>query len=156
MTTPPPSDPFAPEPGRSSAPQSGSWSSSGSWPQPGSAPQPGYGYQHGSVPQPGSYGPPPHAWGGAPQTESKAVIALVCAIGAFVVLPVVPAIAALFLASSARRDIESSGGRLTGEGLVTAAKVIAWVHLVLAVLAVVALVLFFASAFGVAAVAAVA
>ena len=115
-------------------------------PQYGSVPQ------YGSAPQYGGYGPPPQAWGGAPQTESKAIIALVCAIGAFVVFPVVPAIAALFLASSARRDIETSGGRLTGEGLVTAAKVISWIHLVLAVLVVVAFVLFFASAFTFAAV----
>ena len=36
---------------------------------------------------------------------------------------------ALALCPSARRKIESSGGALTGEGLVTAAKIVAWINI---------------------------
>lgn len=97
-------------------------------------PPPGYGQQPSGFPGPGYQGQ---------STDSKAIIALVCAIGSFVVFPVVPAIVALVLAPQARRDIAASGGRLTGEGLVTAAKVIAWINLVLCLLAVLGFVLLF-------------
>ena len=43
-------------------------------------------------------------------------------------------VAALALASSATNEIRSSGGWITGEGLVTAAKVVAWINIGLAVL----------------------
>ena len=97
----------------------------------------------------GGYGPPPQAWDapggpvrpGAPQTETKAIIALVCAIGSWVVLPLAPAIVALVLAGQARRDIEASGGWLTGDGLVTASKVVAWANIVLSLLVVVVVLL---------------
>lgn len=51
------------------------------------------------------------------------------AILSFVVCPVIPAIAALVVASTAKRNIEASGGALEGDGLVTAARVLAWIHL---------------------------
>ena len=124
MTTPPPSDPFGAAPGGQPAPGD----------QPGSAP---------------GYGPPPQQWqarppSGQPRTEPKAVVALVCAIAAWVAFPVLPAIAALLLGSSARRDIAASGCALTGDGMVTAAKVVAWANLVLSLLGLVAIVLFIA------------
>ncbi len=95
--------------------------------QQGYGPRPGYG------PAPG-YGTPPPGWGqppyGGPQeTSSKAVVALVCAIASFVVLPLFPAIAALVVSSGATREIDASGGRLTGRGLVTGAKVTAWANI---------------------------
>ncbi len=103
-------------------------------------PTPGPGWAGGGpVPPPAdwrAYGPPPRQ-----ETESKAIIALVCAVASFVVLPLVPAVVALVLASSARERIDASGGWLTGEGLVTAARVIAWVNIVLSVLLVGAVVL---------------
>jgi hypothetical protein len=77
----------------------------------------------------GPQGPPARQ-----ETESKAIIALVCAIGSFLVFPLVPAIVALVLASSARERIDASGGWLTGDGLVTAARVIAWCNIGLSVL----------------------
>lgn len=92
----------------------------------------------------GGYGPPPGdaqaAYELAPQTETKAVVALVLAIGSYLLLPVLGAIAALVLAGSARRDIDASGGRLTGRGLVTASRVLAWIHLALFVLAIIGVV----------------
>jgi hypothetical protein len=126
VTTPPPQDPFGSPPG---------WG------------QGQYGQGQYGQGQPGEYGPTPQAWGGAgyggpTQTEIKAVIALVLAIASWLLFPLIPAIAALFVGSAARRDIEASAGRLTGDGLVTAAKVVAWINiglslagLVLAVLA---------------------
>lgn len=95
---------------------------------------------------PTGYGPPPGygpggGWGGGPQqTDAKAIVALVLAIGSFVVLPFLPAVAALFVASSSRRDIDAAGGRLTGAGLVTAARVISWVNIGLCIAGVVLIV----------------
>ena len=151
MTTPGPQDPYGPPPG---------------WGQPPSGQQPGqqsgqqygqpygqpYGQQPGYGPPPPGWspaGPPPPGWDGAPQTESKAIAVLVLGIASFLVLPVIPAVVALALAPAARRTIRESGGRLTGEGLVTGGVVAAWVNIGLAVLAmlIVFLVLvFFASA----------
>jgi len=48
-------------------------------------------------------------------------------------VPFIGAIAALFLARSARRDILASGGRLTGLSFCTWATVLSWVHLVFVV-----------------------
>ncbi len=134
MSTPP-EQPYGPPPGQPSAP-------------PPSYGQPSYGQP--SYGQP-SYGPPaPGGWtgggaggwsSGVPETSSRAVVALVCAIGSFVVLPFVPAVVALVLAPGARREIEASRGRVVGLGLVRAAVVLAWVDVALCVLAVVALVL---------------
>ena len=89
--------------------------------------------------------PPPPTWGATPppwypsapppQTEGKAIAALVCAIASFVILPVVPAIVAVVLASSARKDIAASGGRLTGDSLAVTSLVIAWINIGLLALA---------------------
>jgi hypothetical protein len=40
----------------------------------------------------------------------------------------------LIVGSNAKKSIQSSGGRKTGEGLVTAANVIAWINLALCAL----------------------
>lgn len=74
----------------------------------------------------------------APRTSGSAIAALVLAIASFVVCPVIAAIVALVLAASANREIRESGGWISGEGLVTAAKVIAWIHLALVITAVLA------------------
>jgi hypothetical protein len=113
----------------------------------GQGPQ-GYGAQGYGAPGygPPGYGPPP-GWGaGPPQTETRAVIALVLAVMSFVVCPFVPAVVALVLAGGAQRSIEASGGRLTGLGLVKAARITSWIHLGLCALALVAVVLLVAVA----------
>ncbi len=99
-------------------------------------PPPPYGSApYGSAP----YGTPP-PYGGAgygyqpympPQTEGSAVAALVCSIVSFVICPVIPAIAALVITPGARRKIDASNGRLTGLGLLTAAKWVSWINIVL-------------------------
>jgi len=141
VTTPPPQDPFA-----SQAPAGQPGYGQPGYGQPGYG-QPGYGQPGYGQPAPGGYGPPPQPWGGpggpgrAPQTESKAIIALVCAIGSWLLFPVLPAIAALVVGANARRDIAASGGWLTGDGMVTAARVIAWANIAVSVLVLVLLVL---------------
>jgi len=85
------------------------------WPaQQGWGQQPGYGPGYGYLPQ---------------ETEQTAVWALVLSIASWLVLPVVLAIVALVLASGAKRNIAASGGYKSGEGLVTASKVISWINI---------------------------
>ncbi len=101
------------------------------WPAPPSAgspppPPPGYGQ-----PSYGGQAQPPYGYQAytAPQTEGTAVGALVAAILSWVACPIVPAIVALVLVPNARRKIEASQGRLTGEGLLTAAKWVAIINI---------------------------
>lgn len=121
-----PQDPFAPPGGQPTAPpaQAG---------QPGwQAPGAGEGWQGG-----------PTGWA-PPKTNTKAIVALCLAISAY--LPIVPfigAVVALFVAGPAKREILASGGRESGLGLVTAARVLSIVHLVFVAL----LVAFVISAF---------
>lgn len=120
MSTP---NPFAaPEPG---TPGAGAPSSGTPGYGPPSYGAPGYG------PPPPAYGAPapPPGWYGAPKTDGTAIAVLVLAICSFVVFPVVPAIVALVLAPGAERNIAAAGGRLTGDGLVRAGRIVAWVHL---------------------------
>ena len=73
---------------------------------------------------------PPAGWA-APQTSTTAIVALVLAIVSWVFFPLVPAIVALVLARNAREEIAQSAGRVTGEGLVTAARVTALANVAL-------------------------
>jgi len=106
--------------------------------QPGYG-QPGYGQVYG--PPPGYGQPPPAGYGypgyAAPSTEGNAIAALILAIASFVVCPVIPSIIALVLAGSAKRNILASGGAKEGLGMVTAARVIAWVNIVVVTLLIV-------------------
>jgi TctA family transporter len=65
----------------------------------------------------------------------------VTAIASFVVCPLIPAVVALVLASSATRNIRASGGMKTGEGLVQASRWVAWINIALSVLFVVLIVI---------------
>lgn len=65
----------------------------------------------------------------APQTSSNAIISLILAIVSWAVCPIIPAIVALVLASSAAKEIEASGGRVQGAGLVTASRIVSWVNI---------------------------
>jgi hypothetical protein len=119
-----------------------------------SPPPPAPGYQYAPPPA-GSYaGPPPNyppagyppqgyqavGYPAAGQTDSKAVIGLVLAISSWLVCPLITAIIALVLAGQSNRAIDASGGRLEGRSMNTATKVIAWINIVLSVLALIALV----------------
>lgn len=85
-----------------------------------------------AAPAPG-YQPSP---GGAPRTSGRATTVLVlgisslvllCAVLVFLPVSVVPAIIALALAPGAKREINASGGALTGLGAVKAGVICSWV-----------------------------
>lgn len=77
---------------------------------------------------------PAPSFGSPPPTAGKATATLVLAIVSFVACPVLPAIAALVVGAKADREIREAGGRLGGEGLVKAGRILAIVHLGLSVL----------------------
>lgn len=76
------------------------------------------------------------------RTESTAVIALICAVGSWLVLPLILAVVALLLARRAESTIASMPEQLSGTGMVTAARVLAWLNLLL-----VAMIIAFVAAF---------
>ena len=107
------------------------------WPPPPQpAPPPPSQPQQQWAPPPGPGGYQQYGYPGyvAPRkTEGNAIAALVVAIMSFVVCPLIPAVVALFLAASAKRNIDASNGALEGAGLVQAAKIIAWINIGLCV-----------------------
>jgi len=68
---------------------------------------------------------------------------LVCGIAALFLpcLGLIPAIFALARAGSAKREILSSNGRLTGLGMVTAGRITAWIAVAFTLLAILLLIL---------------
>jgi hypothetical protein len=86
--------------------------------------------------------PPGYGYPMAPTNAGKAVAVLVLGICSLVFLTVcglgvIAAIVALSLAPGARREIEQSGGRLTGLGLIKGGQVTSWITVGLTVLAVI-------------------
>jgi hypothetical protein len=121
----------------------------------GSPPASPYGPPQGQGGAPG-YGPPPYgappgpptAYGpgygyGGPRTSNNATLVLVCGIASLLVpcIGLVPAIVALAMSGSARREILASDGRLTGLGMVTAGRITAWIGVIIALLGIALLVL---------------
>lgn len=105
-------------------------------PPPGAYPPPpaGYaapGYPPPAYPAPGYAYPPPGypGYAPAPTTSTSAVVGLVLAIASWAVCPIVLAIVALVLAKKSGDEIAASQGRVSGEGLNTATKVIAWINI---------------------------
>ena len=108
------------------------------WPPPPPPPPQQPTQQWGPPPGPSAYqqyGYPGYA--GPRKTEGNAIAAFVLSICAFIVCPLIPAIVALFLASSAKRNIDASNGALDGAGLVSAARIIAWINIGFVVLGIV-------------------
>lgn len=62
-------------------------------------------------------------------TSTRAVIGLVLAILSWLACPIIAAIAALILARSSAREIAASNGRISGAGLNTATRIIAWINI---------------------------
>jgi len=98
---------------------------------PGYQPAPGYppayppaGYPPAGYPPAPGYGYPP-----AQTTSTKAVVALILSILSWVVCPIIPAIIALVLAKQSNDEIAASGGRVGGEGLNTASKIVSWINI---------------------------
>ncbi|HVQ87559.1 MAG TPA: DUF4190 domain-containing protein [Actinomycetes bacterium] len=140
---PPPPDPAAPVPPVPPPPP----------PPPPSAPVPGApsgsaGWSGYSLPAPptgppgGSYSAPPPGYQTSAQTSGKAITVMILGIVSLVIgcfIGLVPAIIALVMAGGARREIEASGGRLTGDGFIKAGVICSWISIGLSV----AFVLFF-------------
>jgi hypothetical protein len=107
---------------------------------------PGYqapGYPPPGYPDPGFQTP---GYAGYPsyyptrKTSGEAIGALVLALVSWVICPVIPAIVALVLAGRADAEIKAGGGWVDGAGMVTAARVLSWIHLGLAAVGLVFLV----------------
>lgn len=101
-----------PYPGQSAAGAQGAY--------PGYPPPPGY---------PVAAGYPPYGYPPAQTTSTKAVVALILSILSWVVCPIIPAIIALVLANQSNQEIAASGGRVGGDGLNTASKIISWINI---------------------------
>lgn len=98
-----------------------------SYPPPPPPPPPGYGPPGYGPP---GYGPPPgYGYGPTRSTHGKAVAALVCGIGAFVVSCPFVAIAAVILGPQARREIAADPARYEGDGLAKAGQILGWVNI---------------------------
>lgn len=131
---PPTSGPPPPPPGGGPPPPSGGPPPGWGQPAPPSGPPPGW-----SQPAPPAYG---YGYGTpAPQTDGTAITALVLSIASFVVCPLIPSVVALALVPSSKRKIDESRGAVTGEGLLTAAKIISWINIGLCALATVLIVI---------------
>lgn len=72
-----------------------------------------------------------------PETDSKAVWALVSAIAGYFLCPIILHVVGLVLANQSLESIRASGGRLTGDGMAKVARVLSIIGLVLSLIAVV-------------------
>lgn len=81
-----------------------------------------------AYPAPGGY-PPPYASAPAPLTSTNAIVGLVLAIASWVVCPVIPAIIAVVLAAKSQQEIQASQGRVGGDGLNLATRIISWINI---------------------------
>lgn len=72
----------------------------------------------------------------APETDSKAIWALVSSIAGFFLCPIILHVVGLVLANQSLETIRASQGRLTGDGLAKAARILAIVGLVLSALSI--------------------
>ena len=95
-----------------------------------------------AAPVPAAPAPAPSAAVPAAQTSSNGVIAFVLALASWILLPLVLAIVALVFAKKADDEVAASGGRIQAGGLVTAAKIIAWINIAVAAAGLLLLVIF--------------
>jgi hypothetical protein len=119
---------------------------------PSPYPAQGYGYPPPpGYPAPG-YAYPPPGYVPAVTTSTSAIVGLVLAVASWILCPIVPAIVALVLAKKSGDEIAASQGRVGGEGLNTATKVVAWINIGFysAVLVIVGAIFLFALVLGVA------
>ena len=120
--------------------QSGGWQSQ--WQQPGSQPQGG---------QPGEEPPGPSGWEQTPDgqwvqtggtaSSGKSTAALVLGIPGLLFCPLICSVLALVLGYQSRREIDASGGRMSGRGNATAGIVLGWIGIALSVIFIVLVVI---------------
>lgn len=70
------------------------------------------------------------------------MVGLILAISSWVLCPILPAVIALVLAAQSDRDIDASHGRLEGRSLNTATRWVAWAHIALSVVLLIASLVF--------------
>jgi ribosomal protein L40E len=75
------------------------------------------------------------------KTDTLAIASLVCAIASFVLLPLLPAIAAIVTGFMSRERIRGSGGELEGEGMALAGILVGTANLLLLVVVLLVIVL---------------
>jgi hypothetical protein len=68
------------------------------------------------------------------QNSSLAVISLISGIASFFILPLLGAIAAIITGNMAKKEIQQSGGQLTGEGMARWGMILGWVNIGLSVI----------------------
>lgn len=78
----------------------------------------------------------------APPTSVLAIVSLVAGILSWIMLPIVGAIGAVICGHMARRDIREARGALGGDGLAVGGLLLGYIHLVVIVLGILAVVLF--------------
>jgi hypothetical protein len=116
--------------------QSGGWQSS--WQQP--AEQPRQGTQQ--PPGGGWHQTPDGRWvQSGPGSSGKATAALVLGILGLVFCPLICSVLALVFGYQSRREIDASGGRLSGRGNATAGVVLGWIGVALCLIFLVLLVI---------------
>jgi len=74
--------------------------------------------------------PPP---GYGQQTSSMAIISLIAGIASFFIVPLLGAIAAIITGNMAKKEINQSGGRLSGLGMAKWGVILGWVNIGLSV-----------------------
>lgn len=74
------------------------------------------------------------SYGSAAPNSTMAIVSLVSAILGFTLLPFIGSIVAVITAPMAKKEIEESGGTLSGEGLAQAGLILGWVGVGLGVI----------------------
>ena len=124
MSDAPPPPPGFPEPGNSSNPPPGPSGPPPAYQQPApppftpTGPPPGY-TAYGT---PGTFGPP--------KASGKAIASLVCGIVGLLCFGIILGAVALGLGLSAKKEIESSNGSVTGGGMATAGIVLGVISII--------------------------
>ena len=96
---------------------------------PAYPPAPGYAYPPPPGYPPQGYAYPAPGYAPAQTTSTNAIVGLVLAITSWIVCPIILAIVALVLAKKSGEEIAASQGRVGGEGLNTATKILSWINI---------------------------
>ena len=96
---------------------------------PAYPPAPGYAYPPPPGYPPQGYAYPAPGYAPAQTTSTNAIVGLVLAITSWIICPIILAIVALVLAKKSGEEIAASQGRVGGEGLNTATKILSWINI---------------------------
>jgi hypothetical protein len=76
---------------------------------------------------------PPQSYGSIPQSSTLAIISLISGIAAWVILPLLGAIAAVITGHMAKKEIRESNGMKTGDGMATAGLILGYAQLAITI-----------------------